>query len=103
MERMAALIGNLTPVFPEARDKFNVDDFIDESGAMLGTPQTIIYDADHVKQVRDARNKQAQQQQQQEAIAKGAQTAQTAANAGQVLSQTQVGSGGTALNQLLGQ
>lgn len=102
MERMASLIGNLTPVFPEARDKFNVDDYIDEAGAMLGTPATIIYDADHVAQVRAARAKQMQQQQQQQALAQGAQTAQTGAQAAQVLSQTQVGSGKTALDQLTG-
>lgn len=102
MERMAALIGNLTPVFPEARDKFNVDDYIDEAGAMLGTPSTIIYDADHVAQVRAVRNKQAQDQQQQASIAQGAATAQSGAQAAQVLSQTQIGGGKTALDQLTG-
>lgn len=102
MERMASLIGNLTPVFPEARDKFNVDDYIDEASAMLGTPSTIIFDADHVAQVRAARAKQIQDKQQQESLAQGAQTAQTGAQAAQVLSQTQVGSGKTALDQLTG-
>lgn len=102
MERMASLIGNLTSVFPEARDKFNVDDYIDEAGAMLGTPATILYDAKHVASVRAARNKQMQDQQQQQSIANGAQIAQTGAQAAQVLSQTQVGGGATALQQITG-
>ena len=102
MERAAALVGNLVPVFPEAKDKFNVDDFIDESFAMLGVPATILYDEDHVTQVRQQRAQQIQQQQQQAAMAQGAQTAQTGAQAAQVLSQTNVGDGKTALNQLLG-
>ncbi len=102
MERMAALIGNLAPVFPEAKDKFNVDDYIDEAGAMLGTPATILFDAAHVAQVRDARIKNMQNQQQQQAMATAAKTAQTAAQAGQVLSQTTVGAGQTALSALTG-
>lgn len=102
MERMAALVGNLVPVFPEAKDKFNVDDYIDEASAMLGTPATIIFDADHVAGVRAARNKAMADQQQQAALAQGAQTAQTGAQAAQVLSQTTVGDGKSALSQLTG-
>lgn len=102
MERMAALIGNLAPVFPDAKDKFNVDDYIDEASAMLGTPATIIYDADHVDAVRQVRNKSMQEQRQQAQLAQGAQTAQTGAQAAQVLSQTTVGDGKTALDQLTG-
>jgi hypothetical protein len=102
MERMAALIGNLTPVFPEARDKFNVDDYIDEAGAMLGTPATIIFDADHVAQIRQQRAQQQQAVQAQQHMAQAATTANTGAQAAQVLSQTTVGSGKNALEQLTG-
>lgn len=102
MERMASLVGNLVSVFPEARDKFNVDDYIDEASAMLGTPATIIYDADHVAQVRQSRAQQQQAAQAQAHMSQAAQTAQTGAQAAQVLSQTQVGQGKTALEQLTG-
>ena len=58
MDGMAQIFGNLAPVFPEAIDKFNIDQYIDERASMTGVPTTIIYDAAHVKQVRDARAKQ---------------------------------------------
>ena len=102
MERMASLVGNLVPVFPEAKDKFNVDDYIDEAGAMLGTPATILFDADHVAKVRAGRAQVQQQQAQQQALHNAAQTANVGAQAAQVLSQTNVGSGASALQTLTG-
>lgn len=102
MERMASLIGNLTPVFPDARYKFNVNQYIDEAGAMLGTPATILFDDDQANQTKAAVEKQMHDQQQQAQLAQGAQTVQTGAQAAQVLSQTQVGQGRDALSAMLG-
>lgn len=100
MERAASIIGNLVPVFPDARFKLNVNEFINETFAMLGTPTTILFDDDQANQSKAALEKQMQQQQQQQAMAQGAQTAQTGAQAAQILSQTQIGGGKTALEQL---
>ena len=103
MDGMAQVFGNLTGVFPEAKDKFNIDEYIDERASMAGVPQTIIFDADHVKQVRDARAQQMQQQQQQQSIHNAAQTASVGADAAQTLANTSVTNGQTALQQLIGQ
>lgn len=100
MERAASIIGNLVPVFPDARFKLNVNEFINETFAMLGTPTTILFDDDQANQSKAALEKQMQQQQQQQSMAQGAQTAQTGAQAAQILSQTQIGGGKTALEQL---
>ena len=102
MERMASLIGNLTSVFPDARDKFNTDEFIDEAGSMMGTPETILFDADTVAKTRQQRNQAAQQERTAAMVQHGAKTAQIAADSANVLSQTQIGGGATALQQLMG-
>ena len=102
MERAASLIGNLSSVFPDARDKLDVDDFIDEAFAMMGTPATILHDKDFVKNVRDERAKQQQAVQAQAHMAQAAQTAQTGAQAANVLSNTTVGAGKTALDAMIG-
>ena len=103
MERVAALFGNLIPVFPEARFKFNVNAYINESTAMLGTPETIIYDDEHADKDKAAAEKQMQEQKQQQAMAQAANTANTGAQAAQVLSQTTVGAGKNALQAITGQ
>lgn len=102
MERMASLIGNLVPVFPDAAYKFNVNEYINEAGAMLGTPATILYDDDHANKTKAAAQQQQQAVTAQAHMAQAAQTAQTGAQAAQVLSQTNVGAGKNALQQLTG-
>lgn len=102
LDSMSQIMGNLAAVFPEALDKFNVDRYIDERASMAGVPSTIIWDADHVAEVRAARAKQQQDAQQQQSVANAANTAHTGAQAAQVLANTSVTNGQTALNQLLG-
>ena len=101
MERAASLIGNLVPVFPSARFKFNVNSYINEAAAMLGTPATIINDDNQADQMAAAEAKQQQEAHQSQQMSQGADTANTAANAAQVLSQTQIGGGKSALEQMV--
>lgn len=101
MERAASIIGNLVPVFPDARYKFNVNQFIDESFAMLGTPSTILFDDDQANKTKAAADKQMQNQQQQQSIHNAASSAQVGAQAAQVLSNTTIGGGKSALDQML--
>lgn len=102
MDSMISILSNLAPVHPEALDKINFDQYIDERAAMAGIPTTIIWDADHVAKVRDARAQQQQQQQQQQSVHNAAQTAQVASSAAQNLSATQIGGGANALQGLIG-
>lgn len=102
IERLSAYIGSLMAAFPEAGDKFNVDESIDEMNKLLGNPQKLIRDDTDVEQIRAQRNqamKQAEASQQgvqdMSAIKSGAQSAE-------ILSNTQIGGGKQALEQLLG-
>jgi len=102
MEQMISIISNLIPSFQEAKDKVNIDILIDEMGEMLGTPPTILFDADHVAKVRAGRAQVQQQQMQQQQLHNAASTAETASNAAQNLSATQIGGGASALSALIG-
>lgn len=95
IEQFASFTGNLAAVFPEARDKFDVDAAMDEYGSALGVNPKIIRATDKADEIREARNKQMQQQQMMEqglAMAQGAKT----------LSETQVGGGTNALAMAMG-
>lgn len=101
LDGMSAIFGNLVAVFPEAADKFNIDQYIDERAAMTGVPTTIIYDSEHVAKVRQARQQMQQKMQQQQELAQGAQTASVGADAAQTLANTSVTNGKSALDQML--
>ena len=95
IEQFMSFIGNLSAVFPEARDKINVDEAIDDYGPSLGVSPKLINPTKQANEVRNARNQQMQQQQMMEqglAMAQGAKT----------LSETQVGGGANALAMMTG-
>lgn len=102
LERMAALIGNMVAVFPEAKDKLDADAFIDEMNDLLGNPQKIIRGAKQVDQMRKAQMHKQQKMEQMAAMESGAKTGLAAAKAGQVMSNTEIGGGQTALNAIMG-
>lgn len=62
-ERVTSFIGNLAAAFPEAADKLNVDEAIDDYADRAGAPPKIIRSDDEVQQLRDARQQQQAQQQ----------------------------------------
>jgi len=95
IERFASFIGRVASVKPDALDKWDADQSIDEYGDTMGiSPKTIVSD-ERVGEIRAARL--AQQQAAQQAA-----MAQQAAQGAKVLSETQVGGGVSALEQMLG-
>ena len=97
IERTMQFAGQLAQAKPEVLDKINFDQAIDEYGAMLGAPPSLILDDETVAKIR-ADRAQAQQAQQQsmqmmQMAQQGAQTAKT-------LSETEVTSD-NALNQMI--
>ena len=102
LERIASLIGNLVPVFPEAKDNLNVDAYVREMNELLGNPQKILYGEKEVQATRQAQAKQQQQMQQMAAEQHGMNMVQGAAKAGQVLSDTEIGAGQNALSAVFG-
>lgn len=94
LEKLTAFIGNLITVFPEAGDKYDYDDAIDQYASMVGAGPRTIRDAKQAEQIRQARAQQQQAQQSMAAAQQGAQTAQT-------LGQTPI-TDDTALGAMLG-
>ncbi len=102
LERIAAFVGNLVAVYPEAKDLLNIDNIIEEMSRLLDNPEDILHGAEDLAKLRAARAKQQQQIQQAQMMQHTAQTAQIGAQAAQTLSDTEIGGGETALGQLFG-
>lgn len=102
LERLASLIGNMSAVFPEAKNKLNVNNFIDTMNNLLDNPQSVLYSNDEVAKIMEAQNQQMEQEKSKQDVAGMAQTAAVGADAAKTLSDTQIGGGASALQQLLG-
>jgi hypothetical protein len=86
IERSVSFIGNLAAAFPEAGDKLNVDEAIDEYAQRAGTPPKIINGSKEVEAIRNQRAQQQQLQQAMEAapaLRDGAEAARLLSEAGQ--------------------
>ncbi len=97
IERTAGFVGNLAAAMPDALDKLNVDEMVDEYAYRAGAPAKIIRSAAEVEQIRKGR---AQQQQMMQTAAMMP-AVQQGADAAQLLSQTDVGGGETLMDRLL--
>jgi hypothetical protein len=95
IERVFATVGNFAGVRPEAADKLDFDQGIDEYARRLGLPPKIVNSPDKVAAIRQQRA-QAQQQQQQ------AELTPAAVQGAGVLSKTDVGGGQNALAKMMG-
>jgi hypothetical protein len=96
IERWLQLSGTLAAVRPDAMDNVNVDKTIETYGDLLNLPPDLMNSPETMAAIRKARN---EQQQAAAALQVGAE----AVNAGNVLSETQVGKGGgSALDAVLG-
>lgn len=102
IERIMAFVGNLAAEFPQSRDIVNVDETIREMNDLLGNPQKILNPQDKVDQIRAAQAKQAEAAQASAIGGQDMKSLQSGASAAQVLSQTQIGGGQTALSAALG-
>lgn len=103
LERIAALVGNMVAVWPEAKDNLDPDAFLREFNDLLGNPQKILFGPEQVQQKRADDAKKAQQAQTMAALDHGAQIANTGAQAAQTLANTQIGGGSSALGIMMGQ
>jgi hypothetical protein len=59
-ERVTSFIGNLAAAFPEAADKLNVDEAIDDYADRAGSPPKIIRSDEEVEKLREQRSQDAQ-------------------------------------------
>lgn len=96
IERFVGFVGNIAAVRPDALDKLDVDQTIDEYGDKVGVPPRIIRSDDKVAAIRAAR---AQQEQMAQAAAMAPALRDTA-SAAKTLSEADT-SGGNALSRLL--
>ena len=94
-ERFLQLIGGIAPIYPKAVNIPDFDALIRDYGKMIGVP---------AKGLRSPEESEAlgEQQDQAEAADKGIQQAQVGADAGKLLSETEVGGGANALQAILG-
>jgi hypothetical protein len=97
VERTASFVGNLAAVFPEAVDKLNVDEMIDEYADRAGAPAKMIRSKDQVEEIRQGRA----QAQQAEKMAAMMPAAQQGADAARLLSEADTGDGGNLLQRIL--
>lgn len=88
MERLAAFVGNLAAVKPEAVDKLNEDALLDEYADSIGTPVRVLRPEEEVGAIRRRRAQAEQQMQQAEmaeqvtgAVNQGAQAAKVLSEA----------------------
>jgi hypothetical protein len=77
LEKLTVYIGNLMSAFPDAADRFDADQAIEEYGSMVGAGPKVIRDAKEAAQIRQARAQKMQAQEAMAAMQQGAQTAQT--------------------------
>ena len=102
MEALARMSGEMAAIWPEVKDNVDADNFIRMYSELLGNKQSILRDPKIVAQQRAVQAQALQKQQQQADISHAAQTAQVGAQAAQVAANTSIGSGGTALDAILG-
>lgn len=95
IERLLATTGNAVAVWPEIKDKPNIDNIFDDYAKKLGISPANVRSEEEVNQLRQQR---AQVEAQQAAAEQAGQLAQ----AGKVLSETDVGGGANALQMLIG-
>lgn len=89
-ERVTSFIGNLAAAFPEAADKLNVDEAIDDYADRAGSPPKIIRSDDDVAELRASRR----QQQNAQALAAAMPAAKDGADAARLLSEAAQNGGG---------
>ena len=87
IERTASFVGNLAALYPDAADKLNIDEMIDQYGEGAGSPAKMIRSTEDAQKIRDQRS----QQMQAEKAAAMMPAVQQGADAARLLSETDVG------------
>lgn len=102
IEALMRLVGELGQIHPEVLDNVDFDETLQEYNDLLGNKQKILKGPRTVAGIRQQRA-QAQQKQEQATLAAHAATvADKGANAANTLASTPIGSGASALDQMLG-
>lgn len=94
-ERLLQVLGNVAPVWPEARLVPNIPELLHDYAVDIGVKAKNIHTRDQVAEMIEGMNQQAQMDQQLQQAGAGAQAAK-------LLSETEVGGGANALQRLLG-
>ena len=102
VEALMKLVGEIGAIHPEIFDLPDFDETLQEYNDLLGNKQKLIKDPKVVAAIRQQRAQAQAKQQQAELMAHAANTADKGASAAQTLSQTDVGSGQSALSSILG-
>lgn len=97
IERTVSFIGNIAAAAPQALDKLDVDQMIDEYAFRAGAPEKIIRSTAKAEEIRQARA----QQQQQQAMAASMPAVRDGADAAKLLSETDAGGGQSLLNRMM--
>jgi hypothetical protein len=97
IERLVAFGNSQAEFTPEVQDKINHDEAMDQYGDILGVPADIVRSDDDVAKVRQQRQAAAQQQQMAEAAGPTSQYA----DAVKKLSESQIGQGRNALENMI--
>lgn len=87
IERTLGMVGNIAAIHPEALDKIDFDQAVDEYADRVGAPPSIVRSDDMVAQIRAQR---AEQQRAQQIAEQGAPALQQGAEAAKLLSETDV-------------
>lgn len=95
IERLFQIAGNLAGIDPSTMDNIDIDYALDRYSYLLNNDPRLIRSPQQLAQIRQMRQQQQQQQQQ-------AELAEKYAKGAQVLSQTDVGGGQNAIQQMIG-
>lgn len=102
LEALVRMTGELAQIKPDVLDNLDADELLSEYSSLLGNKQKILKGQKDVLAIREQRNQMQAKQKQAEMMTQGADVAQKGAAAANTLSQTDVGSGQTALAAILG-
>lgn len=103
LERLAALIGNMAPIYPEIKNILDAEQYVRTMNDLLGNQQRVIRSPEQYAQINEMQQKAAQASASMQAAQHGAQTANIASQAGVNLANTQIGGGANALGIMMGQ
>lgn len=102
IERGVAFVGNIVGVFPEAGDKLDIDQAIDEYMDIAGVPAAMVRSDSEVAKMRQERAEQKAAMEQAAQMAGAAGAAKDGAQAAQIMAQADQG-GTNLMQRLLGQ
>lgn len=102
IERLMALVGSISAIYPQAKDNVNPDAVVREFNDLLGNPQKILFGPTEVQAQREEIARQAAQAQQMAQMQQMAQAAGAAAPAAEVMSKIDAGEGQNVLGRLIG-